>query len=71
MVLLFVLLVAMAWGYDQIFTGRCFTSGGFTATTDGQCVFHHYANQRIVVADLIAGRVPDATDGNCQTALDP
>ena len=66
MVLLFVLLVAMAWGYDQIFTGRAalLHLGAFTATIMTANVFMVIMpNQRIVVADLIAGRVPDAKYG--------
>ncbi len=66
MVLLFVLLVVMAWGYDQIFTGRAslLHLGAFTATIMTANVFFIIMpNQRIVVADLVAGRVPDAKYG--------
>ncbi len=66
MVLLFVLLVAMAWGYDQVFTGRAalLHLGAFTATIMTANVFLIIIpNQRIVVADLRAGRVPDAKYG--------
>ena len=66
MVLLFVLLVVMAWGDDQIFTGRAslLHLGAFTATIMTANVFFIIMpNQRIVVADLVAGRVPDAKYG--------
>lgn len=66
MVLLFVLLVAMAWGYNQIFTGRAalLHLGAFTATIMTANVFLIIMpNQRIVVADLKAGRTPDAKYG--------
>ncbi|MEO0702463.1 MAG: urate hydroxylase PuuD [Pseudomonadota bacterium] len=66
MVLLFVMLVAMSWGYDQIFTGRAalLHLGAFTATIMSANVFFIIMpNQRIVVADLKAGRVPDAKYG--------
>ncbi len=66
MVLLFVLLVAMGWGYNQIFTGRAMMLhlGAFTATIMTANVFLIIIpNQRIVVADLKAGRTPDAKYG--------
>jgi uncharacterized membrane protein len=66
MLLLFVLLVAMAWGYHQIFTGRAalLHLGAFTATImTGNVFFQIMPNQRIVVADLKAGRTPDARYG--------
>lgn len=66
MVLLFVILVAMAWGYDQVFTGRAalLHLGAFTATIMTANVFIIIMpNQRIVVADLKAGRTPDAKYG--------
>ncbi len=66
MVLLFVLLVAMAWGYTQVFSGRAafLHLGAFTATImSGNVFFIIMPNQRIVVADLKAGRVPDAKYG--------
>lgn len=66
MLLLFVMLVAMAWGYDQVFTGRAalLHLGAFTATIMTANVFAIIMpNQRIVVADLKAGRVPDAKYG--------
>ena len=66
MLLLFVLLVAMAWGYTQIFSGRAalLHLGAFTATIMSANVFFIIIpNQKIVVADLRAGRVPDARYG--------
>ena len=66
MVLLFALLVAMSWGYNQIFTGRAalLHLGAFTATIMTANVFFIIMpNQRIVVADLQAGRTPDAKYG--------
>ena len=66
MVLLFVLLVIMAWGYTQVFTGRAalLHLGAFTATImSGNVFFIIIPNQKIVVADLKAGRTPDAKYG--------
>ena len=66
MVLLFVILVIMAWGYNQIFTGRAalLHLGAFTATImTGNVFFQIMPNQRIVVADLKAGLTPDAKYG--------
>ncbi|MFP4326582.1 MAG: urate hydroxylase PuuD [Paracoccaceae bacterium] len=66
MVLLFVLLVAMAWGYTQVFTGRAalLHLGAFTATVMSANVFFIIIpNQKIVVADLKAGRTPDPDYG--------
>ena len=66
MLLLFVLLVAMAWGYNQVFTGRAsmLHLGAFTATIMSANVFFIIIpNQKIVVADLKAGRTPDPKYG--------
>ncbi|MEK9979746.1 MAG: urate hydroxylase PuuD, partial [Paracoccaceae bacterium] len=66
MLLLFLILVAMSWGYNQIFTGRAalLHLGAFTATIMTANVFFQIMpNQRIVVADLKARRVPDAKYG--------
>ncbi len=66
MVLLYIILVAMAWGYTQVFSGRAalLHLGAFTATIMTANVFFIIIpNQKIVVADLIAGRVPDARYG--------
>ncbi len=66
MVLLFCLLVAMGWGYNQIFTGRAMMLhlGAFTATIMTANVFFIIMpNQRIVVDDLKNGRTPDPKYG--------
>ncbi|MEB3417657.1 urate hydroxylase PuuD [Salipiger marinus] len=66
MLLLFVILVIMSWGYHQIFTGRAalLHLGAFTATImTGNVFFQIMPNQRIVVEDLKAGRTPDAKYG--------
>ncbi len=66
MVALFILLVAMAWGYTQVFSGRAalLHLGAFTATIMSANVFMVIIpNQKIVVADLQAGRTPDAKYG--------
>jgi uncharacterized membrane protein len=66
MLILFALLTAMAWGYDQVFTGRAalLHLGAFTGTIMVANVFFLIIpNQRIVVADLRAGRAPDPALG--------
>ena len=66
MVLLFAMLVAMAWGYTQVFSGRAalLHLGAFTATIMSANVFFVIIpNQEIVVADLKAGRTPDPKYG--------
>jgi uncharacterized membrane protein len=66
MVALFGVLVAMAWGYTQVFSGRAalLHLGAFTATIMSANVFMVIIpNQKIVVADLKAGRKPDAKYG--------
>lgn len=66
MIGLYVILVAMAWGYTHVFSGRAalLHLGAFTATIMTANVFLIIIpNQKIVVADLIAGRVPDAKYG--------
>jgi uncharacterized membrane protein len=66
MLLLFGLLVAMSWGYHQVFTGRAamLHLGAFTATIMSANVFLVIIpNQKIVVADLKAGRTPDPKYG--------
>lgn len=66
MVLLYFVLVAMAWGYTQLFTGRAalLHLGAFTATIMSANVFFIIIpNQKIVVADLIAGKQPDPALG--------
>ncbi len=66
MAVLYIVLVAMAWGYTQVFTGRAafLHLGAFTATIMSANVFMIIIpNQKIVVADLIAGRKPDPKYG--------
>ena len=66
MLLLFVMLVVMSYGYNQVFTGRAalLHLGAFTATIMTANVFLIIMpNQRIVVADLQAGRKPDPKYG--------
>ena len=58
MALLYIVLVAMGFGYTQIFTGRAafLHLGAFTATIMSANVFFIIIpNQKVVVADLIAG----------------
>ncbi|MEL7214480.1 MAG: urate hydroxylase PuuD, partial [Pseudomonadota bacterium] len=66
MLILFALIVVMSWGYNQVFTGRAalLHLGAFTATIMTANVFFIIMpNQRIVVADLKAGRTPDPKYG--------
>jgi uncharacterized membrane protein len=66
MLVLYVVLVAMAWGYTQLFTGRAafLHLGAFTATIMSANVFLIIIpNQKIVVADLKAGRKPNPRYG--------
>ncbi len=66
MILLYVILVVVAWGYTQVFTGRAafLHLGAFTATIMSANVFLIIMpNQRIVVADLKTGRTPDPKYG--------
>ncbi|PDT83785.1 urate hydroxylase PuuD [Sinorhizobium sp. BJ1] len=66
MVLLYFILVAVAWGYTQLFTGRAayLHLGAFTATIMSANVFFIIIpNQKKVVADLIVGRTPDPALG--------
>jgi uncharacterized membrane protein len=66
MLVLYAILVAMAWGYTQLFSGRAafLHLGAFTATIMSANVFMVIIpNQKIVVADLIAGRKPDPKYG--------
>ncbi|HEY9010280.1 MAG TPA: urate hydroxylase PuuD [Devosia sp.] len=66
MLVLFVILTAMAWIYTQLFTGRAamLHMGVFTATImTANVAAIIIPNQTIVVADLKAGRVPDAKYG--------
>lgn len=66
MVLLYIVLVAMAWGYTQVFSGRAalLHLGAFTATIMSANVFLIIIpNQKVVVADLRAGHAPDPKYG--------
>jgi uncharacterized membrane protein len=66
MILLFLILVAVAWGYSQVFSGRAalLHLGAFTATImTGNVFWIIMPNQRVMVADLIAGRKPDPKYG--------
>ncbi len=66
MIFLFVILVVMAWGYTQVFSGRAalLHLGAFTATImTANVAMVIMPNQRIVVADLKAGKIPDAKYG--------
>ena len=66
MVALFAVLTAAAYGYTLLFSGRAamLHMGAFTATIMAANVaMIIIPNQRIVVADLKAGRVPDAKYG--------
>ncbi len=66
MLVLFGLLVAMSWFYAQVFSGQAalLHLGAFTATIMSANVFAVIIpNQKIVVADLRAGRTPAAEYG--------
>ena len=66
MLVLFAIIVALSWGLNQIFTGRAalLHLGAVTATAMTANVFLVIMpNQRVVVADLKAGRVPDPKYG--------
>ena len=63
---LVIFLLAMSYGYSEIFTGRAalLHLGAFTATIMSANVFFIIIpNQKIVVEDLKAGRTPDAKYG--------
>ncbi len=66
MLALFVVLVGMSWFYTQVFSGRAalLHLGAFTGSImTGNVFFIIMPNQRIVVADLKAGRKPDPKYG--------
>lgn len=66
MLILYAVIVFMAWGYTHLFTGRAalLHLGAVTATIMSANVFMIIIpNQKIVVADLIAGRKPDPKYG--------
>ena len=62
MVFLYIMLVALAWGFTQVFTGRAafIHLGAITATIMSANVFLIIIpNQKKVVADMLAGKAPD------------
>jgi uncharacterized membrane protein len=62
MIILYGVIVVMAWGYTHLFTGRAafLHLGAFTATIMSANVFLLIIpNQKKVVAELIAGKSPD------------
>lgn len=66
MLALFIVLVGMSWVYTQVFSGRAalLHLGAFTASIMTANVFFIIMpNQRVVVADLKAGRKPDPKYG--------
>jgi uncharacterized membrane protein len=66
MVLLYIVLVIMAWGYTHLFSGRAayLHLGAFTATIMSANVFFIIIpNQKKVVASLVAGLKPDPALG--------
>ena len=66
MLVLYVILVLLAWGFAQVFPGRAafVHLGAVTATIMSANVFMVIIpNQRVVTADLLAGRRPDAKYG--------
>ncbi|MBI1417533.1 MAG: cysteine desulfurase [Limimaricola sp.] len=66
MIGLYVILVGMSYFYVHVFSGRAalLHLGAFTATImTGNVFFIIMPNQRVVVADLIAGRKPDPKYG--------
>lgn len=66
MVVLFLLLTAAGWAYSELFTGRAalLHLGALTATFMSANVFLIIIpNQKIVVAELKAGRTPDPALG--------
>ena len=66
MAILFLILVLMGWSYNQIFTGRAvfLHLGAFTATIMTANVFLIIIpNQKIVVDDLFAKRIPNPEFG--------
>jgi uncharacterized membrane protein len=66
MVALFGIIVLMSLFYTSVFSGRAalLHLGAFTATImSGNVFFTIIPNQKVVVADLIAGRTPDPRYG--------
>jgi uncharacterized membrane protein len=66
MLALFAILLALSWGLDAVFTGRAalLHLGAITATImTANVAMVIIPNQRVVVADLRAGRTPDPEYG--------
>jgi uncharacterized membrane protein len=66
MMLLFGIIVVLSWGYTQVFSGRAalLHLGALTATImTANVAMIIIPNQKIVVADLKAGRTPDPKYG--------
>jgi uncharacterized membrane protein len=66
MILLFGIIVVLSWGYTQVFSGRAalLHLGALTATImTANVAMIIIPNQKIVVADLKAGRTPDPKYG--------
>jgi uncharacterized membrane protein len=66
MLILFAIIVAISWGYAQVFSGRAalLHVGALTATImTANVAMIIIPNQKIVVADLKAGRTPDPKYG--------
>ena len=66
MLALFAILLALSWGLDAVFTGRAalLHLGAITATImTANVAMVIIPNQRVVVADLRAGRTPDPDYG--------
>ncbi len=66
MLLLFGIIVLLSWGYTQVFSGRAalLHLGALTATImTANVAMIIIPNQKIVVADLKAGRTPDPKYG--------
>ena len=66
MIILFLILLAMSWGYMQVFTGRAafLHMGAFTATIMSANVFFIIIpNQKKIVASMKAGEAPDPALG--------
>ncbi len=74
MLALFAVLVGMSWFYTQVFSGRAamLHLGAFTASImSGNVFFVIMPNQRVVVADLKAGRKPDPNTARSPSSAAP
>ncbi|MCR9069048.1 MAG: urate hydroxylase PuuD [Rhodobacteraceae bacterium] len=66
MLILFAIIVVLSWGYAQVFSGRAalLHLGALTATImTANVAMVIIPNQKVVVADLKAGRTPDPKYG--------